>query len=265
MDCSRRFSPMLVAVLVVIGCGSSKPQDASATTEETQTPKPIVLAQAAHESAPQNGGTSITGTVKFSGTVPEAKKIKMSADPVCLQQHTEAFFSEKFVVGDDGSLKNVFVYVKEGVTGDYAPPSEPVILNQLGCWYHPRVFGIQVNQNLEILNSDATLHNVNAKPKSNRSFNIAQPIKGMKTKKKFTKPEIGVPLKCNVHPWMNAYVNVVAHPFFSVTGEDGTFSISGLPDGDYTIEAWHEKLGVQTQQVSILSGKANPLSFSFSE
>jgi len=87
----------------------------------------------------------------------------------------------------------------------------------------------------------------------------------MKTKKKFTKPEIGVPLKCNVHPWMNAYVSVVAHPFFSVTDENGTFLISGLPDGDYTIEAWHEKLGVQTQQVSVSSGQAQSVSFSFSE
>jgi len=269
MEQWRFISPLTIAVLVAIGCGggppadaakekrAGKPQDASATTQsERESAKPVRLAQATEGSAASGGGASIHGIVHFEGTAPARGKVQMSADPVCQQQHADAMLSEEVVVNADGTLKNVAVYVTEGLSGAHAAPTTPVTLDQAGCWYQPHVFGIQANQPLEIVNSDATLHNVNAKPTANPPFNIAQPVKGMKMTKKFTKPEVGVKFKCNVHPWMSAYAVVLDHPFFSVTDASGAFTISGVPAGTYTIEAWHESYGTQTQQVTVSDGGA---------
>ena len=201
--------------------------------------------------------------MKLEGNAPTLEPIKMNADPVCQQQHASPALSEDVAVTSNGMLKNVFVYVKEGVKGSFPAPAKPVTLDQAGCWYHPHVFGIQVGQSLEIVNSDATLHNVNVKPTSNTPFNIAQPVKGMKATKKFAKPEVMVNFKCNVHPWMHAYAGVVEHPFFSVTGEDGSFSISNLPPGTYVVEAWQEKCGAQTQTVTVGAGETKTADFTF--
>jgi len=187
----------------------------------------------------------------------------MDADPVCQQQHATAVRSEDVVVNGNGTLKNVFVYVKEGVHGAYSAPTTPVTLEQVGCWYRPHIFGLQVNQPLEIVNSDATLHNVNAKPMINVPFNLAQPVQGMKSLKKFTKPEIMVKFKCNVHPWMNAYGGVLDHPFFGVSDDQGAVTIVGLPAGTYTLEAWHEVYGTQTQTVTVGDGEKKTVAFSF--
>ncbi len=209
------------------------------------------------------GAATVTGKVSLEGTAPARQKLKMAADPVCLQQHAEPVLSEE-VVANNGALQNVFVYVKEGLgAGSYPASISPVVLNQEGCTYHPHVFGIQVGQPFEIRNSDPTLHNVNAQPKSNKRFNIAQPAKGMKSTKTFDKVEIGIPFKCNVHPWMTAYGHVVDHPFFGVTDANGSFNLSGLPAGTYTLEAWHEKCGTQTQSVTIADGETKSLSFTF--
>lgn len=188
----------------------------------------------------------------------------MAADPVCQQQHTEPVYSEAVVVNDNGTLRHVFVYVKEGVTGSFPAPSEPVVIDQAGCQYAPHVAGIQVHQPLEIVNSDATLHNVNVKPTLNRPFNIAQPVQGMKMTKQFTKPEVMVTFKCNVHPWMNAYLGVLEHPFFSVSDEQGAFAIAGLPPGTYVLEAWHETYGSQAQDVTVTEGQTTEIEFTFS-
>jgi len=138
-----------------------------------------------------------------------------------------------------------------------------VVISQTSCMYEPHVFGLQTGQKLEILNSDSTLHNINCQAKLNKKFNIAQPTKGMKSAKTFDQPEVGVPFKCNVHPWMTAYAGVFSHPFFAVSGADGSFSIKNLPAGTYTLEAWHEKLGVQTQKVTVADGESKEISFSF--
>lgn len=260
----RTMSPVLLAVLVAFGCGGSSPQDAAATTDPQSAPAaPIQLAQATENAQPADGGISVQGTVTLTGTAPDRKKIQMAADPVCLQQHTETVYGEDVVVNEHGALQNVFIYVTEGVSGSFAAPSEPVVLNQTGCGYSPHVFGIQVGQPLEIVNSDATLHNVNAKPSVNRPFNIAQPVKGMKTTKTFTRAEVMVPFKCNVHPWMSAYGGVVDHPFFAVSGSDGSFAISGLAAGTYTLEAWHEVYGTQRASVTIADGETASIEFSF--
>ena len=173
--------------------------------------------------------------------------------------------TEYFIVGDDGSLQNVFVYVKEGL-GDrtFDAPSEPVVLNQDGCRYTPHVFGIQVGQPLQVLNSDPTLHNIHATPTTNQEFNTGQPIEGMTFDHAFTDVEVMVPFKCDVHSWMNANVGVLDHPYYAVSGEGGAFDISRLPPGDYVIEAWHEMLGAQTQNVTVGESETVEISFTFS-
>jgi plastocyanin len=167
-------------------------------------------------------------------------------------------------VGSGGGLQNVFVYVKDGLGNrTFAAPATPVVLDQQGCHYVPHVVGIQVGQPMEIVNSDSTLHNVHALPKENGEFNQGQPLKGMKNVHTFTTKEVMVPFKCDVHGWMNAWVGVLDHPFYAVTGNDGSFSIKGLPPGTYTIEAWHEKLGTQTQMVTIGEKETKDVAMTF--
>jgi len=207
----------------------------------------------------------VKGMVSLDGTAPANEPIRMNADPVCVKAHSGPQTAETIVVGADGkSLANVFVYVKDGL-GNYVydTPTTPAVLDQKGCHYTPHVFGIRVNQPLEIVNSDPTLHNIHALPKENREFNNGQPIQGMKMTHTFTAKEVMVPFKCDVHGWMNAYVGVLDHPYFAVTGNDGAFSLASLPPGTYTIEAWHEKLGASTQSVTIGPKETKEVTFSF--
>jgi len=188
----------------------------------------------------------------------------MNADPNCAALHNEPVKAETVIVNDNGTLRNVFVYVKEGVEGKtFEVPQTAVTIDQKGCQYHPHVFGIQIGQAFEIINSDATLHNIHSLAEKSKQFNLGMPIQGMKLNKKFDQPEIMVKLKCDVHPWMSAYVGVLPHPFFSVTGTNGTFEIKDLPSDEYTIEAWHEKYGTQVQQVTVGEGAAS-VDFTFS-
>ena len=213
-------------------------------------------------SAAAGATATIAGKVSYEGAAPAAEKIKMAADPVCQQQHAEPVTAQDLVV-HSGALQNVAVYVKEGVQGPAAPSKEPVVLDQQGCLYHPHVFAIQVGQPLEIRNSDPTLHNINAQPKANKRFNVAQPTKGMKTVKTFEKAELPVPFKCNVHPWMTAYGIVLDHPYFGVSDESGAFKLRNLPAGTYTLEAWHERLGTRTQKVTVADGETKQVQFTF--
>jgi plastocyanin len=203
--------------------------------------------------------------VSFSGTAPKATPIKMNADPVCIQNHKGEASTETVVVNGNGTLKNVFVYVKGDVPNAPKAPAEPVVMDQKGCQYLPHVMGIQAGQPLKVLNTDGTLHNVHAITKVNQSFNIAMP-KFMKEKvmpKGFEKPEQMVKLQCEVHNWMNAWVGVVSHPYFAVTGDDGSFSLKGLPPGTYEIVAWHEKYGLQTQKVTVTGAETKTQDFAF--
>ncbi len=205
----------------------------------------------------------ITIKAPFSGQAPVAEKIKADADPKCKMLHPDGITSDEVIVNTNGTLKNVFVYVKDGLAGKtFEAPKTPVTFDQHGCQYNPKIFGIQVNQPLEIVNSDDTLHNVHALPNNSAQFNLGMPIKGMKMKKTFTKPEVMVKIKCEVHPWMRAYAGVVDNPFYGVTGDDGSVQIKGLPPGEYTLEAWHEKYGTQTQKVTI-SDKDQEATFQF--
>jgi plastocyanin len=187
----------------------------------------------------------------FEGQAPAAETLKADADPNCALMHPQGISSDAVIVNANGTLKNVFVYVKEGVSGKFETPKTPVVFDQKGCMYSPKVFGIQTGQPLEIVNSDDTLHNVHALPANSQQFNLGMPIKGMKLKKSFSKPEVMVKIKCEVHPWMGAYAGVVDHPFFGVTGDDGSAQIADLPPGQYVLEAWHEKYGTQLQTVTV--------------
>jgi hypothetical protein len=197
---------------------------------------------------------SLTGKAMFEGTPPAPQVIKADADPKCKMMHPDGLADDSVVVNSNGTLKNVFVYVKSGAAIDgktFETPKDAVKFDQNGCHYSPKVFGIMVNQPLEIINSDDTLHNVHALSKNSKEFNLGMPIKGMKLKKTFTKPEVMVKIKCEVHPWMGAYAGVVAHPYYAVTGDDGSYTIKDLPAGEYEIEAWHEKYGSSTQKVTV--------------
>jgi len=193
----------------------------------------------------------VTGKVAFEGSAPKMARLMMNADPVCGKAHKDPVLSEEVVVNKNGTLKNVLIYVKEGLgSRKFDAPSGKVVFNQQGCQYSPHVLGIQTGQELEVLNSDPTLHNVHSLSKDNAQFNIAQPKQGMKLTKKFDKAET-FKVKCEVHTWMGAYIGVFTNPFFAVTGDDGSFSLKKLPAGDYTIEAWHEKYGTQTMKVKV--------------
>ena len=167
-------------------------------------------------------------------------------------------------VVENGGLNNVFVYVKDGLGKYYFDvPAQAVTVDQQGCRYRPHVFGVRAGQPIEIINSDPTLHNVNAVASVNRGFNFGQPMQGMKNTATFTAPEVMVRIKCDVHGWMSAYAGVLDHPYFAVTSSGGKFELKNVPAGTYTVEAWHEKLGAQTQNVTLAEKDSKELSFTF--
>lgn len=176
--------------------------------------------------------------------------------------HSGPIYSEEVIVNSNGTLKNVLVRIKEGLPKQGWPvPAMPVKLDQKACVYRPHVLGVQVNQTLEIHNSDDTNHNVHPLPRVNREWNESQPPKGEVKLKTFPKEEASILFKCNVHPWMRAWVAVVSHPFFAVTGDDGSFVLKDVPPGEYTIEAWHEKYG--TQELKLKLEPKQPLAADF--
>ena len=225
------------------------------------------VADLATEEAPTavQASGSISGSVRFAGSPPDAAILQMAADPFCLTAHPgETVTAENLVVNDNGTLRWVFVYVREpGAAGRGASGLQPVELNQVACVYQPRVLGMQAGGTIKVTNSDTTLHNVNVQAANNPSFNVAQPIPGMSIERTFASPEVMIPVKCDVHSWMQAYVGVLPHSFFAVTGADGAFDISGLPAGDYVVEAWHETLGVRTLSVTVAAGTSSSADFSF--
>ena len=210
---------------------------------------------------------SITGKITYDDQVPPPGRglfapIKMDADPACAAKHSEPVPLGELVLGDGNTLVNVFVQVKNPPDKDYPTPSEPVVIDQKGCIFAPHVLGMMVGQTLQFRNSDGILHNVHGLPEVNREFNIGMPPTLKETDVVFNKPEPLFPVKCDVHPWMNSYVAVMTHPYFAVTGIDGTFTIGDLPDGTYEVEAWHERLGTQTTRVTVGDGAASA-DFSF--
>ena len=209
------------------------------------------------------GGASVRGVVKFEGTVPKPKSISMSADPSCAKQHASPVFAQEVMTDAKGDLQNVVVFVSEGLGGrTFDAPTQPAVVEQKGCMYQPHVLAVRANQPLHVVNGDPTLHNIHPTPANNREWNKAE-LPGSSLDETFAREEIAIPVKCNVHPWMHGYVAVFKHPFFAVTGKDGSFDLSSLPPGTYTIKAWHEKLGTSTQTITIGANETKDISFVF--
>jgi len=251
---ARVSAPPLLVLFLAVGlsaCGGG---------ESAPPAPPAPVAPAAKPVDPATAAT-VTGRITFSGQAPAPRPISMASDPRCINPGA---VTETVVTGAAGGLQNVFVYVKDGL-GDasFPVPATPVVLDQKGCQYRPHVFGVQVGQPIEILNSDATLHNIHALPMANQGFNVGQALQGLRHTHTFSTKEVMVPFKCDVHRWMNAYVGVLDHPFHAVTKADGSFTLNGLPPGTYTVEAWHESLGTMTQSVTVGAKETKEVAFSF--
>ena len=255
----------LMAALAVLSLGSSCGNKTETGGDDTGS-----TTGAEYKSKGDEG--TITGTVAFAGAAPEAKKIDTSADPQCSAKSAN-LTSEEWAV-KDGKLANTFVYIKDGTLADgkkvgdfaWAAPSSAAVLDQDGCHYKPHVFGVVTKQAISIKNSDPTTHNVHFTPKNNPDWNQSQPNGAGPLTHKLNVAEAMVPVKCNQHPWMKAYVGVLKHPFFAVSAENGSFTIANVPPGTYTVVAWHEGPGAgteKTMQVTVPAKGAGTADFSF--
>jgi plastocyanin len=240
---------ILPSLALLAGCGkkeSVEEQPAATPAAPTATIDPATAA-------------TISGTVKYDGPATKGAKIDMSQDPNCAGSNT----AENVVVAD-GNLANVFVYVKEGLGNRTFPvPTEAVTLTQVGCKYNPHVLGVMAGQTIKIVNGDPTTHNIHPTPKDNREWNESQAPQAPALEKSFAREELLLPVKCNQHPWMRMFINVVKNPFYAVTGPDGKYQIAGLPPGDYTIVFVQEKLGEKEEKVTLAAKDSKTLDASF--
>jgi plastocyanin len=253
-----------LSLVLAAACGGAK------TEPNTNTPGAGDTA-----AAPYSGPTgTVSGVVSFNGTAPAPKKIDTSADPVCGQKNPNLSTDDTVVT--DGKLANTFVYIKEGTVeggkkiADYSwtAPTTAVQLDQNGCHYVPHVLGVQVNQKVSITNSDATQHNIHPTPKLNPEWNQTQANGAAPIEKSFARPEVLIPVKCNQHPWMKAYIGVMKTPFFAVSAKDGAFEIKGVPPGKYTVVAWREGGAngqEKTMEVTVPANGAAKADFAFGE
>ena len=244
----------------------------SACSKESGTNAPA-NSTAEAGAAPYSGPTgTIAGVISYEGTAPAPKKIDTTADAACGKANPNLMTDDTIVT--DGKLANVFVYIKEGSVdggkkvGEYAwsTPTTAVTLDQKGCHYAPHVIGIQTNQKLSITNSDQTQHNIHPTPRANPEWNQTQPNGAPPIEKTFARPETLIPVKCNQHPWMKAYIGVMRTPFFSVSGTNGAYEIKGVPPGKYTVVAWKEggANGTEkTMEVTVPANGAGKADFSF--
>lgn len=202
----------------------------------------------------------------FKGDKPVMPTIDMSANPMCERQHTKPEHAETVVINPDGTMRYAFVWIKEGLPhARWAPPADKVILDQSGCVYRPHVLAVMIGQQLEIDNSDPVNHNVHAEAQINAGWNESQPPQAEKKFKTFSREEIWFPVTCSVHPWMRAYLSVVRHPFFAVTGEDGTFSMKGVPPGSYTLEVIQEKFGRKSAAITVAAHDEKTVDFTYTQ
>jgi hypothetical protein len=252
--------------LLALGSACSKATDDSATSDSAST--------GAKMYASKGDEGTVTGVVSYNGAPPAPKSIDTSADPVCAQTNPNLTTEETVV--NDGKLANAFVYIKDGTLADgskfadtgFSTPSEAVTLDQKGCHYTPHVLGIQTNQTFRVTNSDPTQHNVHPTPKNNPEWNQTQANGAAPIEKKFARAEVLIPVKCNQHPWMKAYVGVLKHPYYAVSSEDGTFTLKNVPPGTYTVAAWKEGGATGTEksmQVTVPASGSVTADFAFGD
>lgn len=261
---------VLTVVLLLLAVASSCSQTSTNETADTNTG---TAGSETYQSKGDEG--TVSGIIAFTGEAPAPKKIDASADAVCGQRNPNLMTEDTVVT--DGKLANTFVYVKDGTTADgkkitainFPVPTEAAALDQNGCQYRPHVMGLMANQKIRITNSDPTQHNVHPTPKVNPEWNQTQANGAPPIEKTFARAEVLIPVKCNQHPWMKAYLGVLKHPMFAVSGTDGSFTISKVPPGTYTIAAWHEKGGPngteKTMEVTVPANGSGKADFSFGE
>lgn len=213
--------------------------------------------------APANlNGATITGKITLDGAAPQPKAISMRADPGCEKKHSTRALDQAITVGPGNTLANVLVSIRSGLPNKtYPVPEEPVVLNQDGCLFQPRVVAVMAGQTVRLVNSDGLSHNVRALPRWNRAFNVSTPPTDTPVDRSFARPEVAIPMKCDIHPWMKGSVAVLRHPFFDVTGSEGNYAITGLEPGTYEIEVWHETLGTKVSTVTVGAGQSATLDF----
>lgn len=247
MMLNRRF---VLAVFVIsclaAGCSRSDKTAAPAAAEHAQEP----VTPTFHVDAATAG--SVIGTIHFVGKRLPTKPVDMSEDPACVAAHHGKAVDESMLISSHGGVANVFVYIKHGLEGKrFETPSAPVTIDQNGCWFHPRVLGIQTNQMLQVINSDPVTHNIHPMAQINREWNHSQGAGDAPLARKFVKPEVMIRVKCNIHSWMHAFIGVVDSPYFAVSKEDGSFAIDHLPPGTYTLGLWHEELGTEERTITV--------------
>jgi plastocyanin len=206
---------------------------------------------------------TISGKITYTGTPMKAKVIDMSKEPTCATLHKDnPVKTETVVTGANDTLDNVVVYISSGATDDAKVPTEAVTYDQQGCQYIPHVLAMHVSQPLKIVNKDQTSHNIHPLPKLNAEWNKSQPSGAAPIDAKFDKEEF-IPVKCNIHPWMHGYFVVLKTSHYAISKEDGAYTLPDLPAGKYTITAWHEKYGTQTQDVTVTGSETKTVDFTF--
>jgi plastocyanin len=244
----------LVVASVLVACSSPKQQSA---------PKPDA-APKYFKVDPLSAG-KITVAVRFTGRRPPVKAISMNAEETCEKLHKKPVDGSGISIGKGGALANVFVYIKTGLEGNsFEPPKEVVVLDQRGCMFVPRVLALHTGQTLQVKNSDPVSHNIHPVPQNNREWNQQQAPGAPDLSRRFARPEVMIPIKCNVHSWMRSYIGVLAHPYFAVTNETGNFEWAVVPAGEYTVAAWHEAFGEITEQVKLGERQNAAINFRFS-
>jgi len=247
----------LVSAAALLGACSRTPKTESKAAAEPAKP--------AYYRVDVATAGKIAGTVRLTGKRPPARSIDMDQDPACVSLHKGRHVADEAVEASaKGQLANAFVYLKDGLEGKaFEPPAEPVTIDQKGCWFRPRVIGIQTGQVLKVTNSDPVTHNIHPLAKTNREWNHSQGPEDPAITRRFVRPEVMIRVKCNIHGWMRAWVGVLDHPYFAVTGADGTFEIGNVPPGKYTLAAWQEELGTQEQSVTIAPSGRMEVDFTF--
>jgi hypothetical protein len=240
---------------------SSKDGTAKGEVPAASTAISVVPVRFPAPPASERFGT-IRGVVRWNGPVPARKTIRTSSDPKCQAMHGERILSDQLMVDAGGNMQWAFVYIKSGIAGRVPPaPATPVHLDQVSCVFTPHVTGIRVGQPLIVVNSDEFLHNVHAMAIVNREFNFGLPESRMQETRVFDRPEVMILVKCDIHPWMRAWVGVLDHPYFAVSNAVGSYVIQNVPPGAYEVEAWHEKCGSVNVQTVVAADRETLLDF----